>query len=259
MAASYHLIGGNPLYDDELRTAPWQIAISDYARCDDRNIIELALDEIKKEHVMLVLTSPSGNRYGNTILINVDDEMLTIDRPNCFDEETVSSFRIYYRDITEVWSFFEVEVINDSPHSLCATYPEVLYRLQRRSSHRVDVPSSTRAVFWQGDEIHNGGEVRNISSAGMLLCTEGKEKKFAENTNIHDIAIALPLSESAVEYDGEGSAVLPVVARGRIVRSFHEEGTGKMCHGVSFSDDNDVIAEIEKFVQETMIEKNDSE
>ena len=257
LATFHNLVSGNPLYDDELRTAPWRIEINDFARCEDRAVIGLALDEIKKEHVMLVLASSSGKRYGNTILINFDDEYLSIDRPNNFDKETSGVFRIYFRDISEVWCFFEVEVINDCPYSLCATHPEVLYRLQRRRCHRVDVPENTRAVFWQGDMIHNGGEVRNISSAGMLLCTECEEEKFSENTPIHDIAIALPQQESSVEYDEEGNAVLPVITRGRIVRSFREEGTGKVCHGVSFSDDNDVIAEIEKFVQEAIIGNGD--
>ena len=259
MVPFHRLVAGNQVYDDELHIAPWEIEIGDFAMIDDEKVIRQSLNVIKNEHVMLVLSSSSGKRYGNTILINFDSENLSIDRPIDFDQETVNSFRIYFRDINEVWSFFEVEVVSDCPYSLCATYPKVLYRLQRLRRQRIDVPENTRAVFWQGDVIHNGGEVRNISSAGMLLCTEAKEEKFAENTNIHDIAIALPLHESPLGSDEENSTVLPVITGGRIVRSFCEEGTGKICLGVSFSDENNVIAEIEAFVKETMTYKDDKE
>lgn len=256
--ATFHkLVAGNPIYDEELRTAPWRIEINDFARCEDMSVIELTLDQIKKEHVMLVLASPSGQRYGNTILINVEDETLSIDRPNDFDEETSGIFRIYFRDVLDVWCFFEVEVINDCTYSLCATFPEVLYRLQQRKKHRVDAPDNTRAVFWQGDDIHNGGKVKNISSAGMLLCTEYQDEKFAKSTEIHDIAIALPLHESPEGFDEEEQIVLPVITKGKIVRSFREDGTGKVCHGVSFSDGDDAIAKIEKYVQEIRTEKGD--
>lgn len=256
--ATFHkLVGGNPIYDQELCTAPWRIDINDFAKCDDKSVIELTLDQIKKEHVMLVLAAPSGKRYGNTILINVDDEFLIIDRPNDFTEETTGAFRVYFQDILDVWCFFEVEVINDCSYSLCSSYPDVLYRLQQRRKYRVRVPQNTRAVFWEGDVIHNGGHVRNISSAGMLLCTECEYDKFADNTAIHDIAIALPLHDASGEYDEEEPPVLPVITKGKIVRSFREEGTGLVCHGVSFSDGDEVIAEIEKYVQETKTEKGD--
>ena len=247
---TYHkLIDGNPIYDEELRTAPWLIDINDFATCDDLSVIEMTLDEIKKKNVMLVLASPSGERYGNTILIDVDDEIISIDRPNGFDEETRGTFRIFFKDISEAWCFFEVEVISECTSSLCSSFPEVLYRLQQRKKHRVDVPENTRAVFWQKDVIHNGGHVRNLSSAGMLLCTECQDEKFAEDTTIHNIAIALPQHEYSAKSDGDDQDVLPIITNGKIVRSFREEETGLVCHGVSFSDGDDVISEIEKFVE----------
>ena len=256
----HKLVGGNPVYDDELVTAPWLIGINDFASYDDRTVIEFTLEEIKKEHVMLVLASPAGKRYGNTILTNIDDESLGIDRPNGFTEDTTGAFRVYFQDIANVWSFFEVDVIDDCSHNLCSTYPEVLYRLQQRSRYRVDVPGNTRAVFWQGDVIHHGGHVCNISSAGMLLCTENRDEKFAEDTIIHDIAIALPLHKISTESDNAvDKAVLPVITRGRIVRSFREQGTGFVCHGISFSDGDDVISEIDKYVKESRTEKGAAE
>jgi len=243
------VVKGNPIYDKDLRIAPWKIDVNDFARIDNSELVEKTLNVIKNDHLMLVLTSEDGVRYGNTILIKFDEESLSIDKPIDFDENTISRFRIYYQDILDVWNFFEVDVISDCMYSLCATYPEAIYRLQRRRHHRINLPEGTRTVFWQDEKIHNGGIVRDISVAGMLICTCETEEKFSEKVEINDIAIALPLHPSANGNDGEDREILPVIKKGRIVRSFRESGTDWVCHGVSFDDELDVEEEIGRFVE----------
>jgi hypothetical protein len=245
-------VSGNPVYDDELKTAPWEIEKRDFSRSDDQEVIEQSLNLIRNDHGMLVLASVDGSRYGNTILIKFDQETLSIDKPIDFDEKTISDFRIYFKDISNVWSFFEVKVISDCPYSLCTTYPENLYRLQRRLRHRTEVPVGTRTVFWVDDTIHNAGYVKDISTSGMMICTGSPEEKFDDHSTISDIAIALPQHKSSEKRDDQGRIVLPVINRGRIVRSFRDAETDHICHGIAFCDEDEVAIEgfINKIVGE---------
>jgi hypothetical protein len=248
-------VPGNPLYDDELKTAPWEIEKRDFARSDDQEIIKQSLNMIKNDHGMLVLTSVDGSRYGNTILIKFDQKTLSIDKPIDFDEKTISDFRIYFKDITNVWSFFEVMVINDCPYSLCTTYPDNLYRLQKRRHYRVEMPVGTRTVFWVDDTIHNGGYVKDISTSGMLICTGSTEEKFDDHSTINDIAIALPQHESSEKHDDEERIVLPVINRGQVVRSFRDAETDQICHGIAFCGEDEVA--IEGFINKIVDKEED--
>lgn len=243
------LVSGNPLYDHELKRAPWEIERDNYARIDSPELIEKSLNVIKHDYVMLVLASLDGRRYGNTILIKFDRETLSIDKPIDFDEKAIDWFRIYFQDILGVWSFFEVRTVSECSFSLCATYPEALYRLQRRQYHRVEVPKGTRTVFWEDNRLRDGGFVKDISAAGMLICTGSTEERFQENTVINEIAIALPLHPSASKADDQERFVLPVIRKGRIVRSFKDSETEQICHGVSFESDQEAERELARYVE----------
>lgn len=242
------LVSGNPLYDQELKRAPWEIESDHYARIDSPELIEKSLHVIANDYVMLVLASLSGRRYGNTILIKFDQETLAIDKPVDFDEKSIEHFRIYFQDILDVWSFFEVRTISDCPHTLCATYPEALYRLHRRQYHRVDVPKGTRTVFWENNNLRDGGFVKDLSVAGMLICTGSTEEQFQENAVINEIAIALPFHPSSQRKNDEERVVLPVIRKGRIVRSFKDKETNLICHGIAFDNDAEEEQELIRYV-----------
>ena len=251
-------ISGNPVYDDDLRTAPWQIDKADFASSEESEVIRRTLNVIKNDHVMLVLASTDGKRYGNTILISYDEDTLSIDKPIDFDEKSISDLRIYFKDISGVWSFFETKVISDCPYNLCATYPEVLYRLKRRRKHRVELPAGTRTVFWVNDEIYNGGYVKDISASGMLICTGCRDEKFNADSTISDIAIALPGHSSSEDRDEEGRIILPVIDKGMIVRSFREDGTDFICHGVAFCAGDNDSERIEEMVDQIRSDNGDA-
>ncbi|NTV12488.1 MAG: PilZ domain-containing protein [Desulfobulbaceae bacterium] len=243
------LITGNPLYDQELERAPWEIEIEHYVRITSPDLIEKSLNVIKNDYLLLVLASLDGQRYGNTILVNFDQEILTIDKPNTFDENTVDTFRIYFKDILGEWSFFQVRTISECAFTLCSTYPDALYRLQRRQYHRVDLPEGTRAVFWEEDRLRDGGVVKDLSAVGMLICTGSTEEQFQANTVINEIAIALPFHPSARRKDAEERVVLPVIKKGRIVRSFKDSETNLIYHGVAFDKDDEEETELTRYVE----------
>jgi len=249
VATFQKLVGGNPLYDDALKRAPWEIESDNYSRIDGPELIEKTLKVIKDDYVLLVLASPEGRRYGNTILVKFDRETLSIDKPIDFDEKSVDRFRIYFQDILGIWSFFEVRTVADCNVSLCATFPETLYRLQRRHYHRVEVPAGTRTVFWEENQLRDGGFVKDISATGMLICTGTTEQKFQENTVVQEIAIALPFTRSSRENDDSYRVVLPVIRQGRIVRSFRDVDTGHICHGVAFECEQEAEQQLARYVE----------
>lgn len=243
------LVSGNPLYDQELKRAPWKIESDNYARIESADLIEKSLNVIKKDYVTLILASLDGRRYGNTILIKFDRETLSIDKPVDFDEKAIDWFRIYFQDILGVWSFFEVKTLAECTISLCSTYPEALYRLHRRQYHRVELPQGTRTVFWEGNQLRDGGFVKDISAAGMLICTGSKDEQFLENTVINEIAIALPFQAASGKNGDQERVVLPVIHKGRIVRSFKDGETGQFCHGVAFESEQDTERQLAGYVE----------
>lgn len=243
------MISGNPLYDHELKRAPWKIETDNFARIEVSDLIDKTLHVIKNDYVLLVLASIDGNRYGNTILAEFDQETLSIDRPLDFDEKAIGRFRIYFQDILGVWCFFEVETVAECSYSLCATYPKILYRLQRRQYHRVEVPQGTRTVFWEKDNLRDGGYVKDLSAAGMLICTGSSETVFDENAEINEIAIALPHHPSLMRKEGPERLALPVIRKGRIVRSFKDCENNQVCHGISFEYDEKSELELARFVE----------
>ncbi|MBU0479680.1 MAG: hypothetical protein KKG47_01130 [Proteobacteria bacterium] len=241
-------VSGDPIYDQDLVRSPWSIDIRDFNRIDNQKIIDKTINVIKNEHTLLVLTSEAGHRYGNTILIRRDLETLSIDKPLDFDETSINSFRVYFQDIFNVWNFFETRIISDCPYSLCATYPENIYRLQRRKYNRIITPTGTRAIFWQENQFHSSGLVMDISAAGMLICTCNNESQLMDESSISEIAIALPRHPSTKNLNEDGHLVLPIIHKGRIVRSFKDAETEWMYHGVSFEDNTDVREKLREFI-----------
>lgn len=243
------MVTGNPLYDQELKRAPWEIEADNYARIASPELIEKSLKVIKNDYVMLVVTSIDGHRYGNTIMVKFDRETLSIDKPIDFDEKSIERFRIYFQDILGVWSFFEVRTVSECTFSLCATYPKALFRLQRRQYHRVEVPKGTRTVFWEDNQLRDGGMVLDISAAGMLICPGFKEEKFQEDTVINEIAIAMPFQPAAGDNTPQERVELPVIRKGRIVRSFRDSETDLFCHGVAFESEQETERELTRYVE----------
>jgi hypothetical protein len=247
VVASERVVSGKPVYYNDLRIAPWKIDDDDFTITTDRELISTVLDNIKEERPPLVLASADGCRYGDTILIRYDDKTLNIDKPIEFVETDMPSCRVYFQDIIGVWGFFEVAIINDLPFSLYTSYPDTLYRLQKRRDLRINVPDVTRAFFRHGTNLHGDCLVKDISASGMLICAGNIDEKFANNLNISDIALALPRSQFSGKAEGEGHIVLPVVSKGRVVRSFVEQETDSICLGISFRGSSAVMDELDGF------------
>ena len=142
--------------------------------------------------------------------------------------------------------------MNDRPFSLCTSFPDTFYRLRKRQYHRVSVPAGTKVLFRYGGSLHGNFLVKNLSASGMLICTDSIAEEFADNDDISDIALALPQGQFFEQVEGEGEAViLPVVNKGRIVRSFGDQGSDLIYHGISFRGDSTVMAELDDLMSKT--------
>ena len=88
--------------------SPWQPELAIAAVVDgdrpetvvNQEIVDQTVNIIKNDHVLLVLTSDDGHRYGNTILIKFDEETLSIDRP--LDEACLGDARAMRRSCHSV-------------------------------------------------------------------------------------------------------------------------------------------------------------
>lgn len=243
-------ITGNPLYDLELERAPWEIKDDHFGRIDSRELIAKSLAVIKKDNVLLVLASLDGRRYGNTILMDFDRDGLTIERPNNF-EKSIDRFRIYFKDILGVWSFFQVQTgaVSEDEDALVATFPEAMHCLQTRQYQRVAVPEGTRADFWENDQRRSGGLVKDISAGGMLIYTGSTDEQFRLGTIINDIAITLPAGAAPTRKSGSPRTALPVIKKGRIVRTFRDRVDNQVCHGVAFEAEGESEGELARYIE----------
>ena len=84
--------------------------------------------------------------------------------------------------------------------------------------------------------------VHDLSAAGMLMCNDPAEGEYATDSIINDIVVSIPPRGSAGEVS-TARKVLPLICRGRIVRSFVDQETQRPCYGVSFHYDSNYVKE----------------
>lgn len=245
------VITGNPLYDQELELAPWEIKTDHFGRIDCRELLTKTLDRLKQDHALLVLASVDGQRYANTILLDFDRDGLTIDRPNSLDEISVDWLRVYFQDLLGVWSFFQVQarVVGEDLEAIRTTFPEAVYRLRTRRYHRVVVPQGTRAQFREKGQPQEEGSVRDLGAGGMLICPAATGAPIPLDTEIFDIVITLPLSVSAAREREPPPAALPVIKKGRIIRSYLDSADNRLCLGVAFEADAESAEELANSIE----------
>ena len=82
-------------------------------------------------------------------------------------------------------------------------------------------------------------------------------KLSSETFHAADIEGKYPQRFSSEKRDDEGRVVLPVINRGRIVRTFRDIETNYVCHGISFCGEEEVEEPIEDLVNKIMSEKED--
>lgn len=215
---------------------PWEFSEGSFLVEVDRERIGKTLKEAREKHLFLVLVTEDGRVFPQSLLVSLSDEGLLIDKPLEWDDK-IGSFRLFFRSFNGRWRFFQTGVTQALPFSLSLSRPTEIFVLQRRSHPRVTVPQGTRAILKKDGRLLNSFYVRDISPAGMLVCTASPSSGLSLESVLSDIVISLP------DQGAELGGVLPPIDKGVVVRSFFEEESHIHCHGIAFNYESAYIHE----------------
>lgn len=214
--------------------SPWEFAESSFLVEPDRENIGKTLREAKGNHLSLSLVVEDGRVFTQGLLISLDDDVLQIDKPLEWDD-AIDSFRLFFMGLNGRWLFFRTGVTQVMPFSLSLAWPAELFVLQRRSYQRVAAPQGTKAILKKDGRLLSSFYVRDLSPAGMLVCTTSPSSGLAVETILNDIVISLP------DQGAKLGRMLPPIDQGQVVRSFFEEESHIYCHGIAFNYDSAYI------------------
>jgi hypothetical protein len=214
--------------------SPWEFAESSFLVEGDRERIDRTLKEVRENHLALTLVPEDGRVFDQSLLISLSDEGLLIDKPLEWDD-TVTTFRLFSRGLNGRWSFFRTGVAQVMPFSLSLARPAEVFVLQRRSYQRVVVPQGTRAILKKDGRLLNSFYVRDLSPAGMLVCTASPSSSLTVESVLNDIVISLP------DNGAKMGRVLPPIDKGQVVRTSYDEENHIYCHGIAFNYDSAYI------------------
>lgn len=214
--------------------SPWEFLESSFLVEGDHKRIVKTLDEARANHLSLTLVAEDGRVFPQSLLISLSDDGLLIDKPLEWDDG-IATFRLFFRGLNGRWLFFRTGVTQVMPFSLSLAQPGEVFVLQRRSHQRVVVPQGTRAILKKDGRMLNSFYVRDLSPAGMLVCTTSPASGLALESILNDIVISLP------DNGAKPGRVLPPIDRGQVVRTFIDVESHIYCHGIAFNYDSDYI------------------
>lgn len=214
--------------------SPWGFLESSFLIEGDRKRIDQTLKEAKANHLSLTLVAEDGRVFTQSLLISLPDDGLLIDKPLEWDDR-INTFRLFLRGLNGRWLFFRTGVTQVMPFSLSLARPSEVFVLQRRSHQRIVVPQGTRAILKVQGRLLNSFYVRDLSAAGMLVCTASPTSGLSVEAILNDIVISLPDNGSKL------GRVLPPIDKGQVVRTFFEEESHIYCHGIAFNYDSAYI------------------
>lgn len=204
----------------------WQEIGADYESSESREHIDLAVAQLVARHLPVFLVG-KGYQSGPTILIGTNDQVLFIDKPR--DWQSCQKIRIIFKDEAKLSNHFNVRILSESEDTLQSSLPGEIFRLQRRSRYRVDVPHGCHVSFRNNDNLHTGLTVKNVSAMGMLFLS--KKPVALPRRAIQDIALSIPEKENGNLLGGWQQKT---VSQGEVVRTFHDRQLGLVYYGVAF-------------------------
>lgn len=230
-----------PATSDAVDCDPWLEDEGRFVISEDQGCIAETMGYLKDNHVSLTLVDGGGEVCLQSLLVNITDGVLQLDKPLEWSS-TCDSFRVFFRDMNQQWNFFEARSLSGNPFSLPIAAPVELYLLQRRSYRRVKVPVGTRALVKKDNEAMATVVVHDLSAAGMLMANDPAECEYTTDSIIRDIVVSIPPRGSVGEVS-TARKILPLICRGRVVRSFIDQETERPCYGVSFHYDSNYVQE----------------
>lgn len=207
----------------------WEEFAPGYEKTRSAEIIEQSLTLLMKKRVFISLTQ-KGYKSGPTILVGIDNDQLMIDKP--IDWPSVGSrMRLSFRDNSKLLNHCFVSLVSATSDTIYAGKPAELYRLQRRSSHRVDTPYGSRVSFSYQGLTSRKFIIKNISAGGMLFCT--RRQLRLNGAKLTDITVNIPLAGISSTPNKEDDFRVDLDA-GEVVRTCHDKNSDFFCYGLSF-------------------------
>lgn len=215
----------------------WTAEENGKEKTNSSKIIKQSLSTLKQKGRFIVLMQ-KNYQSGSAILVDFNDQFLTLDKPIDWPGKS-KRIRVVFKDEAMVWNYFTAFVVGEGKDTIKTKFPQELFRIQRRSHFRIDMPAGTSALFRTKDASYNNITVGNLSIGGMMFCLADKEfpEGLKDQTEIHDIIINISPQTgqivSSIDADQEHGECVAIAA-GIIVRSFSDEDSGNYCLGAKF-------------------------
>lgn len=213
-----------------------------YESSTSSELIDQTIARLVSEHAPVFLAS-NGHQAGPTILLDVNDRGLLIDKPR--DWRPCQKVRVIFKDKARLTNHFDVQIQFASADTLQSSQPGEIFRLQRRTRYRVDVPSGCHVSFRSNTNLHSGLTLKNISATGMLFCS--KRPMAFPRTEIQDIALSIPAAEGDNILTGWQQKK---ISQGEIVRTFDDRQLGVFCYGVAFRSKRKEEDELTRYIRQ---------
>ena len=220
----------------------WQDIGADYESSTSSELIDQAITRIVTKHLPIFLAS-NGYQSGPAILLATNDQGLLLDKPR--DWRPSEKVRLIFKDETRLTNHFDVRILTESADTLQSSPPGEIFRLQRRSSYRVEVPRGCHVSFRSNNKLHIGMTVKNVSALGMLFSSQKPVE--LPHTGIQDIALSIPARESGDILAGWQQKK---VSQGEIVRTFHDRQLGIVYYGVAFRSKRKEEDELTRYIRQ---------
>lgn len=226
----------------EAKTLPWMIDPEQFTYTDHQITIERTLSSIKSDRHSVILFS-DNYQSKKAVLNRLDANNILINRPEDW-QESISSAKIFFLDTFKVWNFFQVTITRTTPELIYTDIPKRIHRLQRRRHFRISPPTGCQVSFKHDDQLLHSILVNDISAGGILISTDAHESFPEDVSRLNEIKIRVPTHQ-----DGTGTYFhLPEISKGKIVRSYKDQSSGKTFFAIAFSTDFEVKDEISKYV-----------
>jgi hypothetical protein len=198
----------------------WQPSAAGSEKIDAVSIIRTFLGYLQQEGIILSL-SYKNHDLGHTVLEEHHHNHLQFTSPRPLPAKPLE-IRLFFKYKDKLLHFFDTRLISVAGLQLKTTIPVEIFRIQRRSHYRVDVPLGS-SVSFSNAEQNFAVAVRNVSASGMLLCTKTCHH-FQEGAVLSDISFDLLLLGCRNPFHLQ-------IREGQIVRSTPENG--RRCYGAS--------------------------
>jgi len=223
----------------------WQENANGYEITKSPQFIMNMLSSLKKNRRFIILLH-KGYQSGNTAIIALDAKNIDVDCPPDWPGN-YHKIKVLFRDDSNVWNYFNTQIISENQDTLKLFFPTELFRMQRRAHFRVQIPGECKAEFICQGEKNTNLRVEDLSVGGMKVCMTDA----VSSGNIKD---AEPVVDILIRFSGgentDGEQKTIAVSEGFVARSLIMADNQK-CLGIKFNLQGTEEKELSQFVRKS--------